>query len=126
MNFLRILIIFFPMFCFASFPIKEDIQFIDTVLVNEKIYEGIAVDSTSKYPLEKETLTEYRKRLKKQLYSSSSEEKKLPLLTKVFLIVLIVIVLVLIIWMFSDSSSSSSSSSSGTTIDLNEILSDGW
>ena len=126
MNFLRILIIFFPMFCFASFPIKEDVQFIDTVLVNEKIYEGIAVDSTSKYPLEKETLTEYRKRLKKQLYSSSSEEKKLPLLTKVFLIVLIVIVLVLIIWMFSDSSSSSSSSSSGTTIDLNEILSDGW
>jgi len=126
MNFLRILIIFFPIFCFASFPIKEDIQFIDTVLVNEKIYEGIAVDSTSKYPLEKETLTEYRKRLKKQLYSSSSEEKKLPLLTKVFLIVLIVIVLVLIIWMFSDSSSSSSSSSSGTTIDLNEILSDGW
>ena len=126
MNFVRILIIFFAMFCFASFPIKEDVQFIDTVLVNEKIYEGIAVDSTSKYPLEKETLTEYRKRLKKQLYSSSSEEKKLPLLTKVFLIVLIVIVLVLIIWMFSDSSSSSSSSSSGTTIDLNEILSDGW
>ena len=126
MNFLRILIIFFPIFCFASFPIKENIQFTDTVLVNEKIYEGIAIDSSSKYPLEKETLTEYRARLKKQLYSSSSEEKKLPLLTKVFLIVLIVIVLVLIIWMFSDSSSSSSSSSSGTTIDLNEILSDGW
>ena len=126
MNFLRILIIFFPIFCFASFPIKENIQFTDTVLVNEKIYEGIAIDSSSKYPLEKETLTEYRARLKKQLYSSSSEEKKLPLLTKVFLIVLIVIVLVLIIWMFSDSSSSSSSNSSGTTIDLNEILSDGW
>ena len=126
MNFVRILIIFFPMFCFASFPIQEDIQFIDTFQVNENIYEGVAVDSTSNYPLEKETLTEYRKRLKKQLYSSSSEEKKLPLLTKVFLIVLIVIVLVLIILMFSDSSSSSSSSSSGTTIDLNEILSDGW
>ena len=51
----------FPMFFFASFPIQEDIRFIDTVLVNE----AVVVDSTSKYPLEKETLTEYRARLKK-------------------------------------------------------------
>ena len=120
MNFLRILIIFFPMFCFASFPIKEDVQFIDTVLVNEKIYEGIAVDSTSKYPLKKETLTEYRARLKKQLYSSSSEEKKLPLLTKVFLIVLIIIVLILIIAMVS--SNDTSPSRSGNSFDLNDFL----
>ena len=108
------------MFCFASFPIKEDIQIIDTVLVNEKIYEGIAVDSTSKYPLEKETLTEYRKRLKKQLYSSSSEEKKLPLLTKVFLIVLIIIVLILIIAMVS--SNDTIPSRSGNSFDLNDFL----
>jgi hypothetical protein len=74
MNFLRILIMLFPMFCFASFPIQENIQFIDTVLVNEKLNEAVVVYSTSKYPLEKETLTEYRARLKKQLYSSSSEE----------------------------------------------------
>ena len=108
------------MFCFASFPIKEDIQFIDTVLVNEKIYEDIAVESTSKYPLEKETLTEYRKRLKKQLYSSSSEEKKLPLLTKVFLIVLIIIVLILIIAMVS--SNDTIPSRSGNSFDLNDFL----
>lgn len=108
------------MFCFASFPIKEDIQFIDTFLVNEKIYEGIAVDSTNKYPLEKETLTEYRKRLKKQLYSSSSEEKKLPLLTKVFLIVLIIIVLILIIAMVS--SNDTIPSRSGNSFDLNDFL----
>ena len=57
----------------------QAIQFIDTFQVNENIYEGVAVDSTSNYPLEKETLTEYRKRLKKQLYSSSSEEKNYPL-----------------------------------------------
>ena len=109
------------MFCFASFPIQEDIQFIDTVLVNEKIYEGVGVDSTSKYPLEKETLTQYRARLKKQLYSSSSKEKKLPLLTKVFLIVLIIIVLILIIAMAS--SNDPSPSRSGNSFDLNDILS---
>ena len=109
------------MFCFASFPIQEDIQFIDTFQVNENIYEGVAVDSTSNYPLEKETLTEYRKRLKKQLYSSSSEEKKLPLLTKVFLIVLIIIVLILIIAMVA-SNDTSPSRSGQNSFDLNDFL----
>ena len=122
MNFLRILIIFFPMFCFASFPIQENIQFIDTVLVNEKLNEAVVVDSTSKYPLEKETLTEYRARLKKQLYSSSSEEKKLPLLTKVFLIVLIIIVLILIIAMVA-SNDTSTSRSGQNSFDLDDFLS---
>ena len=122
MNFLRILIIFFPMFCFASFPIQENIQFIDTVLVNEKLNEAVVVDSTSKYPLEKETLTEYRARLKKQLYSSSSEEKKLPLLTKVFLIVLIIIVLILIIAMLA-SNDTSTSRSGQNSFDLDDFLS---
>ena len=117
MNFLRILIIFFPIFCFASFPIKEDIQFIDTVLVNEKIYEDIAVDSTSKYPLEKETLTEYRARLKKQLYSSSSEKTKYSLGAKVLLIVILLIVIIMIAVIFSDSSSSRSSSNTSYTLD---------
>ena len=96
----------FPMFCFASFPIKEDVQFIDTVLVNEKIYEGIAVDSTSKYPLENETLTEYRTRLKKQLYSSSSEEKKYSLFQILLLIVGVLILLFLILVIVAVNSSS--------------------
>jgi len=121
MNFLRILIIFFPMFCFASFPIQEDVQFIDTVLVNEKLNEAVVVDSISKYPLENETLTEYRTRLKKQLYSSSSEEKKLPLLTKVFLIVLIIIVLILIIAMVA-SNDTNPSRSGQNSFDLNDFL----
>ena len=121
MNFFRIIIIFFPIFCFASFPIQEDIRFIDTVLVNEKAYEAVVVDSTSKYPLENESLTEYRARLKKQLYSSSSEEKKLPLLTKVFLIVLIIIVLILIIAMVA-SNDTSPSRSGQNSFDLNDFL----
>ena len=113
MNFLRILIIFFPMFCFASFPIQEDIRFIDTVLVNE----AVVVDSTSKYPLEKETLTEYRARLKKQLYSSSSEKTKYSLGAKVLLIVILLIVIIMIAVIFSDSSSSRSSSNTSYTLD---------
>ena len=106
MNFLRILIIFFPMFCFASFPIQENIRFIDTVLVNEKLNEAVVVDSTSKYPLEKETLTQYRARLKKQLYSSSSEEKKYSLAVKVLFFIGILIVLFLILVIVAVNSSS--------------------
>lgn len=120
MNFLRVLIIFFPMFCFASFPVQEDIQFLDTVLLNEKTYEAVVVDSTSKYPLEKETLTEYRKRLKKQLYSSSSKELKIPLITKIFIIIIIIIVVLFISLAFSNDTSSRGNRS----INLNDVLDD--
>ena len=120
MNFLRVLIIFFPIFCFASFPIQEDIQFLDTILLNEKAYEAVIVDSTSKYSLEKETLTEYRKRLKKQLYSSSSKELKIPLITKVFIIIIIIIVILFISLLFSNDTSSRGKRS----INLNDIIDD--
>ena len=102
---------------FASFPIQEDIRFIDTVLVNEKLNEAVVVDSTSKYPLEKETLTEYRARLKKQLYSSSSEKTKYSFGAKVLLIVILLIVIIMIAVIFSDSSSSRSSSNTSYTLD---------
>ena len=106
------------MFCFASFPIKEDFRFIDTVLVNKKLNEAVGVDSTSKYPLEKETLTEYRARLKKQLYSSSSEKTKYSLVAKVFLIVILLIVVIIMIFVvFSDSSSGRSGSNTSYTLD---------
>ena len=110
----------FPMFCFASFPIQENIQFIDTVLVNEKLNEAVVVDSTSKYPLEKETLTEYRARLKKQLYSSTSKELKTPLITKVFIIIIIIIVVLFISLAFSNDTSSRGKRS----INLNDVLDD--
>ena len=121
MNFLRILIIFFPMFCFASFPVQENIQFIDTVLVNEKLNEAVVVDSTSKYPLEKETLTEYRARLKKQLYSSSSQKTKYSLGAKVLFIIgiLILLFLILVIVAVNDTSTSPS----GSSFDLDDFLS---
>ena len=53
----------FPLFLLASFPISHNV---DTIVVEGKMYRSIGVDSLAKYPLKKETLTEYRARLSKQ------------------------------------------------------------
>ena len=53
----------FPLFLLASFPISHNV---DTIVVDGKIYRSIGVDSLAKYPLKKETLSEYRARLSKQ------------------------------------------------------------
>ena len=74
-NFLFCLL-FFPLFSFASFPIKLDFQSSDTIIRNGKIYVDVGVDSLSKYPVEKETLTEYRERLKNQLNQEKSNNKR--------------------------------------------------
>tara|TARA_B100000482_G_scaffold156720_1_gene118658 strand:- start:7 stop:342 length:336 start_codon:yes stop_codon:yes gene_type:complete len=75
----KILLFFFcfPLFCFASFPVQEDFQLIDTVIINGKIYIGTGVDSTSNYPLEKETLSEYRERLKNQNINPVNAKKSI-------------------------------------------------
>ena len=67
---------FFPLFSFASFPIEIDFQSSDTIIRNGKIYVDVGVDSLSKYPVEKETLTEYRERLKNQLNQEKSSNKR--------------------------------------------------
>jgi len=81
-NFLFCLL-FFPLFSFASFPIKLDFQSSDTIIRNGKIYVDVGVDSLSKYPVEKETLTEYRARLKKQLNQQNSNNNTLSSKTSV-------------------------------------------
>ena len=53
----------FPLFLLASFPISHNV---DTIVVEGKMYRSIGVDSLAKYPLKKETLSEYRARLSKQ------------------------------------------------------------
>ena len=70
------IILFLPLFSFASFPIKLDFPSSDTIIRNGKIYVDIGVDSLSKYPVEKETLTEYRERLKNQLNQEKSNHKR--------------------------------------------------
>ena len=76
-------LLFFPLFSFASFPIKLDFQSSDTIIRNGKIYVDVGVDSLSKYPVEKETLTEYRARLKKQLNQQNSNNNTLSSKTSV-------------------------------------------
>ena len=107
----KILLLFFcfPLFCFASFPVQEDFQLIDTVIINEKIYIEIGVDSTSNYPLEKETLSEYRERLKNQNITEVNAKKSIDW-TRIIItfLVLFAIVSLLVSIAFLNSLSSSS------------------
>ena len=93
-NFLFCLL-FFPLFIFASFPIKLDFHSSDTIIRNGKIYVDVGVDSLSKYPVEKETLTEYRARLKKQLNQQNSNNNTLSSKTSVNWTSVIITLLVL-------------------------------
>jgi hypothetical protein len=87
--------LFLPLFSFASFPINLNFLSSDTIIRNGKIYVDIGVDSLSKYPVEKETLTEYRERLKNQLNqekfrSNTVYEKKPVDWTKIIIIFLVI------------------------------------
>ena len=65
---------------FGSFPISTNLQINDTI-INSKNPVKIQVDSLSKYPIENETLTEYRERLKrngiKSIQSSNSASQRM-------------------------------------------------
>ncbi|MDC3104930.1 hypothetical protein OA521_01160 [bacterium] len=86
----------FPLFCFASFPVQEDFQLIDTVIINGKIYIDIGVDSTSNYPLEKETLSEYRERLKNQNITQVNTKKSIDW-TRIIITLLVLFAIVSLI-----------------------------
>ena len=107
----KILLLFFcfPLFCFASFPVQEDFQSIDTVIINGKIYIDIGVDSTSNYPLKKETLSEYRERLKNQNITEVNAKKSIDW-TRIIItfLVLFAIVTLLVSIAFLNSLSGSS------------------
>jgi hypothetical protein len=68
-------LLFFPFFCFPSFPIISSVQINDTI-INSETSVKIEVDSLSKYPLEKETLAEYKQRLKKIMNSNKKPISK--------------------------------------------------
>ena len=53
----------FPLFLLASFPMYHNA---DTIVIDGKMYRSIGIDSLAKYPLEKESLSEYRLRISKQ------------------------------------------------------------
>ena len=70
MRFVILTILFLiPVLGFASFPIEEDLQITDTIIINGKIYVGTDTDSTIMYTIEKET-TEITKELSNQSLDS--------------------------------------------------------
>ena len=76
----KILLFFFsfPLFLFASFPTSYNV---DTIVIDGKMYRSIGIDSLAKYPLEKESLSEYRIRLSKQGINGESLIKERKPLT---------------------------------------------
>ena len=96
----------FPFFCFASFPVQEDFYSIDTVIINGNMYVDLGVDSLSKYPLEKESLADYRERLKKQNIINSQNTIKTPItfwqiVLVIGIIFLIFFILLMVSWVNS-------------------------
>tara|TARA_Y100000766_G_C18726442_1_gene516605 strand:- start:268 stop:690 length:423 start_codon:yes stop_codon:yes gene_type:complete len=70
MRFVILTILFLiPLLGFASFPIGEDLQIADTIIINGKIYVGTDTDSTNMFSIEKET-TEITKKLSNQSLDS--------------------------------------------------------
>tara|TARA_B110000444_G_scaffold67487_1_gene63493 strand:- start:2 stop:355 length:354 start_codon:yes stop_codon:yes gene_type:complete len=91
-------LLFFPFFCFPSFPIISSVQINDTI-INSETSVKIEVDSLNKYPLEKETLAEYKQRLKKVMNSNNSSStsktftwKKVRIILLIFCMVLVLLV----------------------------------
>lgn len=88
-------LLFFPFFCFPSFPIISSVQINDTI-INSETSVKIEVDSLSKYPLEKETLAEYKQRLKKVMNSNNSSTSKTFTWEKILLIFCVVLALLVV------------------------------
>ena len=72
-NFLLV-ILSFPLFCFASFPIKSDFTKSDTIIINGKIYIQSQVDSLISYPIEKKTTAQFKERPKNQSINGNNPQ----------------------------------------------------
>ena len=93
-----VLILTFPLLCFASFPIKSDFQKNDTIIINGKVFVETEVDSLSRYPIEKETLAQYKERLKKQRLTGNENQKvKVDLRSLALIVALVAAILGFII-----------------------------
>jgi len=88
MRFIILTILFLiPLLGLASFPIEEDLQLTDTIIINGKIYVGTDTDSTNMYTIEKET-TEINE------LSNQSLDSKKPWYNKWWAILLNIILLI--------------------------------
>lgn len=87
-----------PFFAFSSFPISTNLQTNDTIL-NNKTPVKTQVDSLSKYPIENETLSEYRQRLKRNGFDQS--QNKQPINLKRIIIIFfasLILIIFIILW----------------------------
>ena len=69
---LLLILLCFPFFSNASFPILSSLQINDTI-INSKTPANTQVDSLSKYPIGNETLAEYKERLKKNGFNQTKK-----------------------------------------------------
>ena len=89
MRFIILTILFLiPLLGFASFPVKEDLQLTDTIIINGKIYIGTDTDTTNIYTIEKEK-TEITNEI-----SNQSLDKKVLWYNKWWAILLNIILLI--------------------------------
>ena len=95
---LLLILLCFPFFSIASFPIIYSLQINDTI-INSKNPVKIQVDSLSKYPIGNETLSEYKERLKRNGFDQS--QKKQPINWKrVFIMFFasLILIIFIIVW----------------------------
>ena len=64
-----------PIIGIGSFPVLSSLQINDSIINSINLIK-IQVDSLSKYPIENETLSEYRERLKKMVLTSHRINKQ--------------------------------------------------
>ena len=95
---LLVILLCFPFFSIASFPILSSLQINDTI-INSKTPAKTQVDSLSIYPIGNESLAEYKERLKK---NGLNQKKFKPINWKrIIIIILASLIIVFLIIMYS-------------------------
>ena len=99
-----ILMSLLPFFIYASFPILTNV---DTIVVDGKMYRYVGIDSLYKYPIENESLSEYRLRISKQglvvsdLKQNQTQKNRKPITFWQIIGIIIIIWLILTIYVAS-------------------------
>jgi len=96
-----LILLVFPNFLFASFPIFESVSN-DTLQINGSQYKEVAVDSLYKYPLLGENITQYRDRLKRNniKYPKNPNESSSLKPWQIYLLIIIAVFSIIVISVF--------------------------
>ena len=100
---LLVILLCFPFFSTASFPILSSLQINDTI-INSKTPTKTQVDSLSKHPIGNETLAEYKERLKRNGFDNSQNKQPISWQRVIIIFFASLILLFLIfLWNFGNS-----------------------